>query len=127
MAKKTAEHVLNNSRFTLLPYALTGPDISDKAVQISSVRVELTRPDGRQGVIDTVKGREGSFVTVDYTHPNAVNDNAAFYCKNNLPFVMGTTGGDRQKLTETVKASRTAAVIAPNMAKQIVACQAMME
>jgi 4-hydroxy-tetrahydrodipicolinate reductase len=127
MAKKTAEHILNNARFTLLPYALTGPDISDKAVQIGSVRVEISRPDGRQGVIDKVKAREGNFISVDYTHPSAVNDNAAFYCNNNLPFVMGTTGGDRQKLTETVKASRTAAVIAPNMAKQIVAFQAMME
>jgi 4-hydroxy-tetrahydrodipicolinate reductase len=40
---------------------------------------------------------------------------------------MGTTGGDRQLLVETVKESQTAAVIAPNMAKQIVAFQAMME
>jgi 4-hydroxy-tetrahydrodipicolinate reductase len=76
--------------------------------------------DGRLKTLD-------DFITIDYTHPTAVNDNAAFYCQNNLPFVMGTTGGDRQKLAETVLNSRIAAVIAPNMAKQIVGLQAMME
>jgi 4-hydroxy-tetrahydrodipicolinate reductase len=40
---------------------------------------------------------------------------------------MGTTGGDRKKLEETVVSSSIAAVIAPNMAKQIVGFQAMME
>ena len=40
---------------------------------------------------------------------------------------MGTTGGDRQKLETTVVSSSIAAVIAPNMAKQIVGFQAMME
>jgi 4-hydroxy-tetrahydrodipicolinate reductase len=40
---------------------------------------------------------------------------------------MGTTGGDRQKLVQTVEQSDITAVIAPNMGKQIVAFQAMME
>jgi 4-hydroxy-tetrahydrodipicolinate reductase len=40
---------------------------------------------------------------------------------------MGTTGGDRRALEETVRRSDIAAVIAPNMAKQIVGFQAMME
>jgi 4-hydroxy-tetrahydrodipicolinate reductase len=40
---------------------------------------------------------------------------------------MGTTGGDRQKLEETVRSSSIPAVVAPNMAKQIVGFQAMME
>lgn len=66
------------------------------------------------------------FISVDYTHPTAVNGNAEFYCSNGLPFVMGTTGGDRELLDATVKASAIAAVIAPNMAKQIVGFQAMM-
>ena len=33
---------------------------------------------------------------VDYTHPSAVNANAVFYARHHLPFVMGTTGGDRK-------------------------------
>jgi 4-hydroxy-tetrahydrodipicolinate reductase len=40
---------------------------------------------------------------------------------------MGTTGGDRKQLLKTVQSSAIAAVIAPNMAKQIVGFQAMME
>jgi 4-hydroxy-tetrahydrodipicolinate reductase len=41
--------------------------------------------------------------------------------------VMGTTGGDRDALMSSVQASSTYAVIAPNMAKQIVALQAALE
>ena len=54
-------------------------------------------------------------------------DNANFYCENGLPFVMGTTGGDRTKLMEDVEKSGVYAVIAPNMGKQIVAFQTMVE
>jgi 4-hydroxy-tetrahydrodipicolinate reductase len=64
---------------------------------------------------------------VDYTHPSAVNSNADFYCRHGLHFLMGTTGGERRSLEETVRKSSAAAVIAPNMAKQIVGFQAMME
>ncbi|MGM0669459.1 MAG: dihydrodipicolinate reductase C-terminal domain-containing protein, partial [Gemmatimonadota bacterium] len=42
-------------------------------------------------------------------------------------FIMGTTGGDRKHLMETVQQSEVPAVIAPNMAKEVVAFQAMME
>ena len=62
-------------------------------------------------------------VVVDYTLPSAVNENAAFYCANALPFVMGTTGGDRDRLLADVAAAGSYAVIAPNMGKQIVAFQ----
>jgi 4-hydroxy-tetrahydrodipicolinate reductase len=65
-------------------------------------------------------------ICVDFTHPGAVNINAEFYCEHGLPFVMGTTGGDRELLQKTVAGSSTAAVVAPNMAKQIVGFQAMM-
>ena len=63
------------------------------------------------------------FVVVDYTLPSIVNGNALFYCQHSLPFVMGTTGGDREKLLADVEAAGTYAVIAPNMGKQIVAFQ----
>lgn len=127
MATKAAEHVLAESAVTLLPYALAGPETTANETQIDSETVKLIRPDKRQEIIDSVKKAEGEFLCVDYTHPNAVNDNASFYCNNGLPFVMGTTGGDRQRLVDTVQESDIAAVIAPNMAKQIVAFQAMME
>jgi 4-hydroxy-tetrahydrodipicolinate reductase len=56
-----------------------------------------------------------------------VNGNALFYVENKLPFVMGTTGGDREKLIADVESAKHFAVIAPNMAKQIVALQAALE
>lgn len=46
-------------------------------------------------------------------------DNAEAYCKRQLAFVMGTTGGDRVKLVETVNNAGSYAVIAPNMGKQV--------
>ena len=126
VATKVAEHIAREATLELLPHALTGPDIQEKTVQIGDQSIELARPDGREALINTVKEQEGDFISVDFTHPTAVNDNAAFYCSRELPFVMGTTGGDRRKLTDTIQASNTCAVIAPNMAKQIVAFQAMM-
>jgi 4-hydroxy-tetrahydrodipicolinate reductase len=87
----------------------------------------LIKPSDRQKAIKSLKQKEGAFISVDYTHPSAVNLNAEFYCKCQLPFVMGTTGGDRQRLEATVRASSISAVIAPNMAKQIVGFQAMVE
>ena len=45
-------------------------------------------------------------------------DNAAFYISNGVPFVMGTTGGDREKLLMDVQAAGIRAVIAPQMGKQ---------
>jgi 4-hydroxy-tetrahydrodipicolinate reductase len=90
------------------------------------ISVELLRPDVRDGEIKKVIDTEGPFITVDFTLPLAVNDNAEFYCRYELPFVMGTTGGDRALLEKTVLNSSISAVIAPNMAKQIVGFQAMM-
>ncbi|MBW2037607.1 MAG: dihydrodipicolinate reductase [Deltaproteobacteria bacterium] len=127
MAVKAAEHIVQADDMKLVPHALTGPEITAKDVQIASETVRLIRPESRQQMIESIKKTEGNFVCVDYTHPNAVNDNASFYCENGLPFVMGTTGGDRKLLVDTVRGSENCAVIAPNMAKQIVAFQAMME
>lgn len=46
-------------------------------------------------------------------------DNAVFYCQNEIPFVMGTTGGDRHKLLQDTKDANVYAVIAPQMGKQV--------
>lgn len=70
--------------------------------------------------------KDADLVCIDYTHPSAVNSNAEFYIKHKIPFVMGTTGGDREKLINDVTKAKLHAVIAPNMGKQIVAFQAMM-
>ena len=74
-----------------------------------------------------LKKKFPGFISIDFTHPSAVNSNAEFYVKHSLPFVMGTTGGNREKLEKSVLSGKIPAVIAPNMAKQIVGFQAMME
>ena len=127
MSQVVLQHIVRDDRFTLLPYSLTGPEITDPEFRLNDMAFQLLRPEARDGAIANIKSASGNFISVDYTHPSAVNANADFYCANGLPFVMGTTGGDRQKVAERVAASSIAAVIAPNMAKQIVGFQAMME
>ncbi|MEZ4528061.1 MAG: dihydrodipicolinate reductase [Desulfobacterales bacterium] len=127
MAAGLIRHAGMDRRFLLIPQSLTGPEIADREYLSDAGRISLVRPEQREEAIREIQKREGDFISIDFTHPSAVNDNAAFYCSHGLPFVMGTTGGDRDLLAETVKSSKNSAVIAPNMAKQIVGFQAMME
>ena len=127
VASIIAAHALKDQRIAVLPYSLTGPEIAADQCAIDGTVMELIKPEARSARIDALRDEYGPFISVDYTHPAAVNDNAAFYCNRNLPFVMGTTGGDRERLQQTVASSTVCAVIAPNMAKQIVGFQAMME
>lgn len=135
VAASIAKHILTDERFELVRHSLTGPDITAMEFLIDETPVQLVKPDSRDdtrdatrdAAIEKIKETEGPFITVDFTLPVAVNDNAAFYCRHELPFVMGTTGGDRVMLEQTVRNSLISAVIAPNMAKQIVGFQAMME
>jgi len=127
MATNVVKHTLEDDRFELIPQSLTGPEITDTETVIDSVLIGLIQPEDREEAILTIKDAEAPFLSVDYTHPSAVNSNADFYCRHGLHFVMGTTGGERRSLEETVRKSSVAAVIAPNMAKQIVGFQAMME
>jgi 4-hydroxy-tetrahydrodipicolinate reductase len=127
MAVNVAQHILADKRFELVPYSLTGPEIQAAEHKVEAASVRLLKAGERGQVIEEIAQKEGAFLSVDFTHPSAVNANAEFYCNYHLAFVMGTTGGDRNQLEETVRASSISAVIAPNMAKQIVGFQAMME
>lgn len=119
-------HVARDPRFVLLPHSLTGPEIQATVHREGDTAIQLIAPGERRDALAAIRRRHGDFISVDFTHPSAVNANAEFYCAQGLPFVMGTTGGDRRRLTATVESSSTAAVIAPNMARQIVGFQAMM-
>jgi len=80
--------------------------------------------------LEQTRAAEDSSITImaiDYTHPSAVNSNAKFYAEQKIPFVMGTTGGDREQLMKDMENASASAVIAPNMGKQIVALQAGLE
>ena len=127
VAVNIARHAMDDKRFQLIPQSLTGPEISDFECNVNSLTIQLIQPGKRDQEISRIKNLEGPFISIDFTHPSAVNNNAEFYCKHHLPFVMGTTGGDRKQLEKTVCSSSVSAVIAPNMAKQIVGFQAMVE
>ena len=124
MAIEVSKSVLKTDGMDLMAFSLTGPEITQSQYFLfDNIPIKLLRPDGR----DCLTAPNFPFISVDYTQPNAVNDNVDFYCRHELPFVMGTTGGDRKALEQRVKDSQICAVIAPNMAKPIVAFQAMMK
>ena len=139
MATAAAEACLRKG-LSLSPVAMTGPDIEPSTITVtdditgksSDVRLIPANDEGRAEIISCLAGlREANgaenILAIDYTHPSAVNDNAIFYAENNLPFVMGTTGGDRDQLMTDMESRNAFAVIAPNMGKQIVAMQAGLE
>lgn len=135
MATAAAEACLRKG-LKLAPTAMTGPDIEPAIITVAdpvsgrSASVSLVPANDVELLQARIAGMKTSFgeenlLAIDYTHPSAVNANARFYVANQLPFVMGTTGGDRTQLLEDV--SGHFCVIAPNMGKQIVAMQAALE
>ena len=139
MASAAAEACLRKG-LSLSPVAMTGPDIESSTITVhddvtgrsADVRLIPANEDGLEEIKSSLAGiREAvgkeNVLAIDYTHPSAVNGNAIFYAENDLPFVMGTTGGDRDKLMDDVVSRKAFAVIAPNMGKQIVAMQAGLE
>jgi len=127
VATVIAGNAISESRFEILPFSLTGPEIRETVFRLGPMEIALIRPHERDRAIREIIQEHAPFISVDYTHPTVTNENADFYCREGLPFVMGTTGGDRKRLVDTVQGSGIPAVIAPNMAKQIVGFQAMME
>ncbi|AOY59728.1 MULTISPECIES: dihydrodipicolinate reductase [Desulfococcus] len=126
VARTVIRRIIQDPRFALVPYSLTGPEINEKICNVDDVAVQLFLPEARSQALAAVRAAGPEVICIDFTHPAAVNENAEFYCEGGLPFVMGTTGGDRERLMARVAASNISAVIAPNMAKQIVGFQAMM-
>eukprot|EP00408_Alexandrium_pacificum_P025741 CAMPEP_0171196590 /NCGR_PEP_ID=MMETSP0790-20130122/21981_1 /TAXON_ID=2925 /ORGANISM="Alexandrium catenella, Strain OF101" /LENGTH=279 /DNA_ID=CAMNT_0011661819 /DNA_START=15 /DNA_END=854 /DNA_ORIENTATION=- len=120
--------------FGLAEVSLTGPGMPtectvSEAGQAIKVRLVSPGTGGEQkAALAEMQAKYGAgLVIIDFTHPTAVNPNSEIYTAQKCPFVMGTTGGDRDKLMKVTTDSETYAVIAPNMCKQIVAFQATME
>lgn len=111
----------------LVPFSLTGAQIVENESEVAGKKVRLLKPSNREAEIEKVLEAYPGLIAVDFTHPTAVNENAEFYVAHKIPFVMGTTGGDREALKKLVREANHPSVIAPNMAKQIVAFQAMIE
>ncbi len=125
MAKEMSEAVIRSDDFELLPFAFTGHNTSSD-YDISGTTIHPIQPNERLSFLETTILPD-SFISVDFTSPEAVNSNCDFYCENEMPFVMGTTGGDRGALEKRIASSKTVAVVATNMAKQIVALQSVIK
>jgi 4-hydroxy-tetrahydrodipicolinate reductase len=124
MATLVANAVIKDERFNLFPYSLTGPEVTLIHVQIGSTTVYLVEPAEREKFLKEAKLH--NVVATDFTQPNATMENIDFYRLNEIPFVMGTTGVNMEEAKKKVD-GWVSAVIAPNMAKPIIAFQAMME
>lgn len=123
MAWAVAEAVAAEKDMELFPLSLTGPEVMAKGTIVGGVPVKLILPEKRE---EFLTGHRPN-VVVDFTTPAAISDNVAMYTAARLPFVLGTTGGDLEAINEKVSQSFSSAVVAPNMAKEIVAFQVMIE
>jgi len=137
MATAAAEACLRKG-LSLSPVAMTGPDVEPATITVvddvtgkhGNVRlIPSSNMEEMNAAIEGLRSKIGDegLLAIDYTHPSAVNSNAKFYAEKKIPFVMGTTGGDRDQLMKDMEDASASAVIAPNMGKQIVAMQAALE
>ena len=126
MGALVAEALIRDPTFLVLPIGLSSEN------HFGQSKYFYDPESGRdQNIVFRTKERwtnsipEGTIV-IDYTATASVEDNVRFYISHGLPFVMGTSTGDKerlQRLTEMVAASDISAVIAPNMNPQIVGRQ----
>jgi 4-hydroxy-tetrahydrodipicolinate reductase len=132
MALETAKSCIDNG-LQVATIGFTGEKTVDSNFVVQglkrSVTVELIKGPGIIGnnaneQIKKLKSKHNNLIIIDYTHPSAVLNNIECYTNSKCDFVMGTTGGDLSKIKEIFEKGLNNAVIAPNMAKQIVAMQA---
>ncbi|GMY33013.1 4-hydroxy-tetrahydrodipicolinate reductase 2, chloroplastic-like isoform X1 [Fagus crenata] len=117
----------DSAGLNIVPLSFGSAEETGQTVQVSGKDILLHGAADRENVLASVFDQHPNLVVVDYTVPSAVNDNAELYCKIGVPFVMGTTGGDRDRLYKTVEDSKVYAVISPQMGKQVVAFLAAMD
>lgn len=133
MAVEVAKACLDRG-YNLIPMGFTGPNQPEHITVTGAktfVDVELVAGPGLSDsagkALSVLKELHPNLIIVDYTHPSAILNNLACYVDNDCDFVMGTTGGDTEKMMEIFNKGKNKAVIAPNMAKQIVALQAALQ
>ncbi|KAH8484382.1 hypothetical protein H0E87_028729 [Populus deltoides] len=117
----------NSAGLQILPKSFGPEKEAGNTVEVFGNEIKIHGPSERESVLASLYDEYPSMIVVDYTVPDLVNDNADLYCRVGVPFVMGTTGGDRDILYKTVDASKVYAVISPQMGKQVVAFLAAME
>ncbi len=86
------------------------------------VNIQLHAPHEHVKIMQTVseRWRDVGLIAIDFTQPISVENNVRLYCAHKIPFIMGTTGGNRISLPHLVEASEISAVIATNMSAPVV-------
>lgn len=120
MAGIALSKIIASGDFEILPFSLTGEEVVPESVECVGKQITLIKPSQRTQFSEKLN-KLFPFVAVDYTHPSAVNDNISYYCANSINFVCGTTGVKGPEAEKQIIEAGNVAVIAPNMAKQIVA------
>ncbi len=116
MATLIAEALARDEHYDLLPVAMTSARHRRTShVLNNNQRVNLVD----YCPFDLPRGT----IAVDYTIPRSAETNAISYTHLRIPFVMGTTGGNREAIENMVRNSEISAVIAPNMAASVVEIQ----
>eukprot|EP00871_Galdieria_phlegrea_P000748 jgi/Galph1/1674/GphlegSOOS_G333.1 len=111
----------------IVPFSLTAETTGSNIFSVKpNLSIRLLKPSEREQVMSNIRKQYPYLIAVDYTHPDSVNSNALFYQRHHIPFVMGTTGGDREQLISTTQQAAIYALIAPNMGKPIVALQSIL-
>jgi 4-hydroxy-tetrahydrodipicolinate reductase len=111
--------------FKVLPVAFGGEEDAG-ILKENGAKIEIVAPSARADILKRFEEAR-PFIAVDFTMPEVVNENVEWFCENDVPCVVGTTGGNRSALAEAVRRSNVCAVIAPNMAAPIILLQAAME
>ncbi|KAK8446349.1 hypothetical protein SEVIR_9G474900v4 [Setaria viridis] len=111
----------------LVPVSFSSREKVDTTIEVGQTDIRIYGPSARDDVLSSVIDEFPDVIVVDYTAPDSVNSNADLYCKLGLPFVMGTTGGNKQLLYKSVQDSKNYALISPQMGKQVVAFVAIMK
>ena len=112
--------------FHLIPTSYTGPEVTEETFRPEGMQTTFTliKPNAREEDISVLKEIEGHFIAVDFAalkaNPMTPNEQVDFYCRHSIDLVMGATGGDRTALEERIRNSGVIAVVAPNMAREIV-------
>ena len=121
MAAMIEERLSRRNDFEVIPFSLTGPGMSTSFLGRTSP-ISLIEPEQHEEVLQKIllQPESNGLIAIDFTLPAAVERNVRIYCKHGIPFVMGTTGGNREILPKLVEASDISAVIAPNMSAPIV-------
>lgn len=111
----------------LVPVSFSSREKVEKTIQVGQTDIQIYGPSKREDVLSSIADNFPDVIVVDYTGPDSVNSNAELYCKLGLPFVMGTTGGNKHLLYKSVQDSKNYALISPQMGKQVVAFVAAMK